>query len=71
MKIMEKGTMLVVIGIAGAIFVSTFDIIAGKSKNMIGPKSIIAFIVCALIRGIISLFNKRKTFARIYFCGII
>jgi hypothetical protein len=60
MKIKTKGFILIVLGIAGAIFVSTFDIIAGKPKNMIGPKSIAALLFCALliIKGAISFFKK-------------
>jgi len=57
-----KGPVLIVLGVAGAIFVSTFDIIAGKAENYIGPKSIIALIVCALliVQGVISLLKKPK-----------
>lgn len=62
MKMKTKGVILVILGIAGVIFTSTFDIIAGKPKNMIGPKSIVGFIICAflIIRGLISLFKKPK-----------
>ena len=57
-----KGLILIILGVVGAIFTSTFDIIAGKTKNYIGPKSIIAFIICGLliIQGIISLLKKPK-----------
>jgi len=57
-----KGPLLIVLGVVGAIFVSTFDIIAGKAENYIGPKSIIALIVCALliVQGVISLLKKPK-----------
>ena len=57
-----KGLVLIVLGAVGAIFVSTFDIIAGKAENYIGPKSIIALIICALlmIQGVISLLKKPK-----------
>jgi hypothetical protein len=63
MKIKMKGFMLAILGIAGAVFVSTFDIIAGKPKNMIGPKSIIALIICVFLiaQGVILLFKKSKT----------
>jgi len=46
----KKGIILVVLGILGAIFVSTFDIIAGKPVNDIsGPKSITALIICGIL----------------------
>lgn len=62
MKIKTKGIILVILGIAGVIFISTFDIIVGKPKNIIGPKSIAAFIICAflIIQGLISSFKKPK-----------
>ena len=62
MKIKTKGVILIIFGIAGAIFVSMFDIIAGKPENMIGPKSIIAIIICVLliVQGIVSLLKKPK-----------
>lgn len=57
-----KGIALVVSGIAGSIFVSTFDIIVGKPRNYIGPKSIAALTICGIliILGIISLLKKPK-----------
>jgi len=62
MKIKTKGVILIVLGIAGAIFVSMFDIIAGKPKNIIGPRSIIAFLVCAFLitQGVISFLKKPR-----------
>ena len=58
-----KGLILIILGVVGAIFTSTFDIIAGKAENYIGSKSIIALIICGLliILGIISLLKKLKT----------
>lgn len=45
-----KGVLLVILGIVGAAFVGTFDIIVGKPVNDItGPKSILALIICALL----------------------
>ena len=63
MKIKTKGFILVILGIMGVIFVSTFDIIVGKPRNMIGPKSIIGILTCGflIIIGVISLFKKPKT----------
>ena len=57
-----KGLILIIMGVLGAIFVSTFDIIMRKPRNYIGPKSIIALIICGLliIQGIISLLKKPK-----------
>jgi hypothetical protein len=47
---MKKGMVLIVLGVLGAIFVSTFDILAGKPVNDIsGPKSISALVFCALL----------------------
>jgi len=44
-----KGILLIVLGILGAIFVCTFDIIVGKPVNDItGPKSISALIISGL-----------------------
>ena len=62
MNAKTKGVILVILGILGAIFVSTFDIIVGKARNYIGPKSIIALIICALfiIQGVIFLTKKPK-----------
>jgi len=50
------------LGVVGIVFTSTFDIIAGKAENYIGPKSIIAIIICGLliILGIIFLLKKPK-----------
>jgi uncharacterized membrane-anchored protein len=58
-----KGIILIALGILGAIFVCTFDIIVGKPVNDIsGPKSISALIFCGIliILGIRFLL-KRKT----------
>jgi len=45
-----KGIALIVLGILGAIFVCTFDIIMGKPVNDIsGPKSISALVFCGLL----------------------
>lgn len=45
-----KGVVLIVLGILGAIFVCTFDIIMKKPVNDIsGPKSISALVFCALL----------------------
>ena len=62
MKIKTKGFILVILGIMGVIFVLTFDIIVGKPRNMIGPKSIIGILTCGIliIIGVISLFKKPK-----------
>jgi hypothetical protein len=50
MKVKTKGIALIVLGILGAIFVCTFDIIVGKPVNDIsGPKSIFALIVCGIL----------------------
>ncbi len=62
MSIKAKGAVLIALGILGAIFIAMFDTIAGKVRNYIGPKSIIALLICALliIQGIISLLKKPK-----------
>ncbi|MBU1911969.1 MAG: hypothetical protein KKB22_00340 [Candidatus Omnitrophica bacterium] len=62
MKVKTKGTVLIILGILGAIFIAMFDTIMGKARNYIGPKSIIALIICTLliIQGIISLLKKPK-----------
>jgi hypothetical protein len=45
-----KGFVLIALGVLGAIFVCTFDILAGKPINDItGPKSITALIVCGIL----------------------
>lgn len=45
-----KGFVLIALGVLGAIFVCTFDILAGKPINDItGPKSIAALIVCGIL----------------------
>jgi len=45
-----KGAALIVLGILGAIFVCTFDIIMRKPVNDIsGPKSISALVFCGLL----------------------
>jgi len=58
----KKGTVLIVLGIAGIIFVLLFDIILGKPEYYIGPKSVAAFIACIIfiIAGIRSLSKKPK-----------
>jgi len=44
-----KGIILIILGMLGAVFVCTFDIIAGKPVNDItGLKSISALIICAI-----------------------
>lgn len=51
----KKGVLLILVGIAGIIFVSTFDIIMGKPVNDVtGPKSIAGFIasIIFIISGI-------------------
>ena len=46
----KKGILLIVFGILGVIFVSTFDIIMGKPVNDVsGPKSISALIFCGIL----------------------
>jgi len=57
-----KGSALIILGAIGVIFVLTFDIITGKTENYIGPKSIIAIIICALliIQGVVFLLKKPK-----------
>jgi len=62
MNLKTKGSALIVLGILGAVFILTFDMIVGKPRNYIGYKSIIALIACALlmIQGIISLLKKPK-----------
>ncbi len=45
-----KGIILIIIGVLGAAFVCTFDVITGKPVNDItGPRSIIALAVCVLL----------------------
>lgn len=61
----RKGIVLIVLGVLGAIFVCTFDIIMKKPVNDIsGPKSISALIICAVLvsQGII--FLKKKNGVR-------
>ncbi|MBL7130718.1 MAG: hypothetical protein ISS45_04875 [Candidatus Omnitrophica bacterium] len=58
-----KGKILIALGILGAIFVCTFDIIVGKPVNDItGPKSITALVICGLfiVVGFRLLVNKSK-----------
>ena len=58
-----KGIILILLGVLGAIFVCTFDIIVGKPVNDItGPTSISALIICGLfiIAGICSLLKNLK-----------
>ena len=50
MKVKIQGAILLLLGIVGAIFVSTYDIVAGKPVNDIsGLKSISALIICAVL----------------------
>ena len=59
-----KGSILIILGILGAIFVSTFDILMGKPVNNIsGPKSIYALIFCGIliITGIRFLLKSKKS----------
>jgi tellurite resistance protein TehA-like permease len=59
-----KGSILIILGILGAIFVSTFDILTGKPVNDIsGPKSIPALIFCGIliIIGIHFLLKSKKS----------
>jgi len=45
-----KGIALIILGILGAIFICTFDIIVGKPVNDIsGPISISALVFCGLL----------------------
>jgi hypothetical protein len=45
-----KGSILIILGILGAIFISTFDILTGKPVNDIsGPRSIYALIFCGIL----------------------
>jgi len=58
-----KGIILIVLGVLGAIFVCTFDIIVGKAVNDItGPKSISALVICGIfiITGIRFLLKSSK-----------
>jgi putative Ca2+/H+ antiporter (TMEM165/GDT1 family) len=58
-----KGMGLIIIGVLGAIFICTFDIMVGKSVNDItGPKSILGLVVSIIfiIVGIHFLFKKAK-----------
>lgn len=58
-----KGLILILVGVLGAIFVCTFDIIMKKPVNDItGPISISALVICALfiITGIKFIFKKPK-----------
>ncbi|MBL7084570.1 MAG: hypothetical protein ISS43_00490 [Candidatus Omnitrophica bacterium] len=58
-----KGILLLLVGVLGAIFVSRYDIIVGKPINDVtGPKSIIAFLICAvlIIIGVRFLSKKSK-----------
>ena len=44
-----KGIIVIMLGVLGAIFVCTFDIIVGKPVNDItGPNSILALIICGI-----------------------
>jgi hypothetical protein len=58
-----KGFILIALGVLGAVFVCTFDILAGKPVNDItGPKSIIALIFCGILMiiGVRLLLKKGK-----------
>lgn len=58
-----KGLILILVGVLGAIFVCTFDIIMKKPVNDItGPISISLLVICALfiITGIKFIFKKPK-----------
>lgn len=58
-----KGTIFILLGILGVIFVLTFDIIAGKPVNDItGPKSISALVISGIfiIMGIRFLLKSSK-----------
>ena len=60
---MKKGMILIVIGVLGAIFICTADLILKKPVNDItGPKSIVGLIICGLliIMGIRVLMKKPK-----------
>ena len=60
---MKKGMILIVIGVLGAIFICTVDLILKKPVNDItGPKSIVGLIICGLliITGIRGLVKKPK-----------
>jgi len=59
----KKGVVFILLGILGAIFVCTFDIIMGKQVNDItGPKSISALFICAIliIAGLYILLGKKN-----------
>ena len=59
----KKGIMLVLLGIAGIIFVCAFDSIMKKPVNDIsGPKSITALIICAvsIAAGVYLLLRKQS-----------
>jgi hypothetical protein len=46
----SKGIILIILGLLGAVFVCSFDILMGKPVNDIsGPKSISALIFCGLL----------------------
>ena len=58
----KKAIILIALGVLGAIFISTFDIIMGKPVNdLTGPKSIIGFIICGIfiLKGVLALFSKK------------
>lgn len=60
-----KGVILVVLGILGAIFVCTFDIIMRKPVNDIsGPKSISALVFCGLLAMTGAVLISRKSPSR-------
>jgi hypothetical protein len=59
----KRGIILIVLGLLGVIFVTTFDIIVRKPVNdFTGPISTPALIVCGLVilTGIAFLFRKPK-----------
>ena len=60
---MKKGMILIVIGVLGAIFICTVDLILKKPVNDItGPKSIVGLIICGflIMTGIRVLMKKPK-----------
>ena len=55
------GFLLILMGIAGIVFICSFDILVGKPVNDIsGPKSISVFILSAIfiIAGVVSILKK-------------
>lgn len=63
MSVKVQGILLLLVGVLGAIFVGIYDIIAGKAVNDIsGPKSIVAFLLCAvfIVMGVRFLLKESK-----------